>query len=44
LLPVTGNAHARRFLERAEQLASPDDWKALLDLLEQRAALRREGS
>ena len=40
---VTGNAHARRFLERAEQLASPDDWKALLDLLEQRAAQRREG-
>ncbi len=40
---VTGNVHARRFLERAEQLASPDDWKALLDLLEQRAAQRREG-
>lgn len=40
---VTRNAHSRRFFERAEQVASPDDWKALLDLLEQRAADRQKG-
>ena len=27
---------ARRFLQRARELASPDDWDALLDLLEKR--------
>lgn len=43
LRPLTRNARARRFFERAEQIASPDDWDALLDLLEQRAARRREG-
>lgn len=43
LRPLARNAQARRFLERAEQVASPDDWKALLDLLERRAAERREG-
>jgi HTH-type transcriptional regulator, competence development regulator len=27
---------ARRFMERATQVASPDDWEALLNLLEKR--------
>ena len=39
---MTRNIHSRRFLERAEQVAAPDDWKALLDLLEQRVAERQE--
>lgn len=30
------NAHARRFLQRAQEIASPDDWDALLRLLEER--------
>jgi transcriptional regulator with XRE-family HTH domain len=30
------SAKARRFLHRARQVASPDDWDALLDLLEAR--------
>lgn len=44
-LPVeleTLNSHvqARRFFARAQQIASPDDWDALLNLLEQRRASR----
>ncbi|MGH7576992.1 MAG: helix-turn-helix domain-containing protein [Longimicrobiales bacterium] len=31
-----GNARARRFLQRAREIASPDDWDALLKLLEER--------
>ena len=31
-----GHATARRFLQRAQEVASPDDWDALLDLLEKR--------
>jgi len=36
----TFNAHAqaRRFFERAQSIASPEDWDALLDLLEKRKA------
>lgn len=35
---------ARRFMERAQHVASPDDWEALLDILEKRHAERsREG-
>lgn len=30
------NAHARRFLQRAQEIASPDDWDALLKVLEER--------
>lgn len=33
---IAGNAHARRFLQRAKEVASPDDWEALLKLLEKR--------
>ena len=32
---------ARKFLDRARQIASPDDWSALLTLLEKREAKRR---
>jgi transcriptional regulator with XRE-family HTH domain len=34
--PFAGSAHARRFLKRAQEIASPDDWDALLDVLEER--------
>src|SRR5260370_23602492 len=30
---LTATARARRFFERAREVASPDDWDALLDLL-----------
>jgi len=33
---IAGNAKARRFLVRAGEIASPDDWDALLGLLERR--------
>ena|SRR6266478_1132507 len=33
---------ARRFMERAQNVASPQDWEALLDVLERRHA-EREG-
>lgn len=39
---LAGSAHARRFLERAQQIASPDDWGALLELLEERQKERRK--
>ena len=35
-----GNARARRFLQRAQQIASPDDWDALLNVLEERQKTR----
>jgi transcriptional regulator with XRE-family HTH domain len=38
----TGNVKARRFLQRAQEIASSDDWDALLDLLEERQR-KREG-
>lgn len=31
-----GSAQARRFLERANEIASADDWEALLKVLEER--------
>jgi transcriptional regulator with XRE-family HTH domain len=34
------SAQARRFIERASEIASPDDWDAMLRLLEQRRADR----
>jgi hypothetical protein len=40
LAAFTGNAKARRFLERAREIASPKDWDALLDLLESRQSAR----
>jgi transcriptional regulator with XRE-family HTH domain len=39
---LTADAKARRFFERAREIASPDDWDALLDLLEKRQ--RRRGA
>jgi transcriptional regulator with XRE-family HTH domain len=33
---IAGDAKARRFLVRAGEIASPDDWDALLGLLERR--------
>ena len=32
---------ARKFLDRAREIASPEDWSALLTLLEEREAKRR---
>ena len=40
LATFTGNAKARRFFERAREIASPKDWDALLDLLESRQSAR----
>ena len=34
---------ARRFMERAQRVASPQDWEALLDVLEKRHAERDGG-
>lgn len=39
---IAGDAKARRFLSRAGEIASPDDWDALLGLLEQRHKGREE--
>ncbi len=41
LEPLAGNALARRFFERAQEIASPDDWGALLEVLEQRQKDRK---
>lgn len=40
---VSEDAKARRFLSRAQEIASPDDWEALLDFLEKRQQERSEG-
>jgi transcriptional regulator with XRE-family HTH domain len=40
---VGGDARARRFFNRAQEIASPDDWDALLSLLEKRQQVRKEG-
>jgi transcriptional regulator with XRE-family HTH domain len=40
---VSEDAKARRFFNRAQEIASPDDWDALLDLLEKRQQDRKEG-
>ncbi len=39
---IAGNAKARRFLMRAGEIASPDDWDALLGILERRHKGREE--
>jgi transcriptional regulator with XRE-family HTH domain len=36
LEPLNASVHARRFFERASQIASPADWDALLKVLEDR--------
>lgn len=33
---LASDTHARRFLKRAREVASPDDWEALLDMLDER--------
>ena len=33
---IASDIHARRFLQRAREVASPDDWEALLDMLDKR--------
>lgn len=40
LEPLKTNQQARRFFERAAKVASPADWEAFLDLLEERQAKR----
>ena len=42
LQTITKDASARRFFQRAKEIASPDDWDALLDLLESRQQQRQE--
>ena len=43
LEPLNANVHARRFFDRASQVASPADWEALLELLEKRQTRKRVG-
>jgi HTH-type transcriptional regulator, competence development regulator len=40
---LTSSPQARRFIERAREIASPSDWEALLDVLERRRAKREKG-
>lgn len=37
------DARARRFFQRATEIASPEDWDALLNLLESRQQKRKKG-
>ncbi len=41
LTKLVGNEKARRFFQRAQEIASPKDWDALLDLLESRQSARQ---
>lgn len=41
LATIARHASGRRFLRRAREIASPDDWDALLDVLEARDRERR---
>ena len=43
LEPMNANVQARRFFDRASQVASPDDWEALLNLLEDRQMNKKRG-
>jgi len=43
LAALAGNANARRFFQRAGEIASPKDWDALLQLLESRQSARIPG-
>jgi len=40
LKSLQGSVQARRFIERASEIASPEDWDAMLQLLERRRAAR----
>jgi HTH-type transcriptional regulator, competence development regulator len=44
LAELTRTPQSRRFIERAREIASPDDWEALLDMLERRRAKREKGT
>jgi transcriptional regulator with XRE-family HTH domain len=44
LAKLAGSPNARRFLQRAREIASPKDWDALLDLLETRQSARFKGA
>jgi len=41
LTKLAGSEKARRFFQRAQEIASPKDWDALLDLLESRQSARK---
>lgn len=43
LATLAGSIKARRFFHRAGEIASPNDWDALLDLLEKRQSARSAG-
>jgi len=43
LEPLNASVHARRFFDRASQVASPADWEALLELLEKRQTGKKVG-
>jgi transcriptional regulator with XRE-family HTH domain len=43
LEPLNANVQARRFFDRASQVASPADWEALLELLEKRQTDKKIG-
>jgi transcriptional regulator with XRE-family HTH domain len=43
LATLARNPKARRFYQRAQKIASPKDWDALLDLLESRQLARSTG-
>ena len=40
LAKIAASPSARRFLQRAQEIASPKDWDALLGLLEERQSAR----
>jgi hypothetical protein len=40
---IASDAHARRFLQRAREVASPADWEALLNMLDKRQKDRERG-
>lgn len=40
IVPLAGNVNAMAFLRRAKDITSPDDWKDLLDYLDQKHAER----
>ena len=42
LEPLNANVQARRFFHRASQVASPEDWEAMLNLLEHRQTKKRK--
>ena len=39
---LNSNVQARRFFSRAKEIASPEDWDELLNLLEKRKAARQQ--